>query len=506
MVVAAVPQVRVRHPLPAARWPTPEEAQHARWFSPVRLGPRCVAADRTWVPAMVPWRATEDGHVTPEVLEWYARFAEGQPGVLVVEATGIRDVPSGPLLRIGSDRFLPGLRRLVETVRERSQGRTRLFIQVIDFLAVRRRPEPATYFARYLAIGEDLRRRLAAALGETRWLDPGAAPDADVRERLAGAERALVEAVLTPRELETLDYGYRERVDDLHLPHVRDLPRVLPELFTAAARRAREAGFDGVELHYAHAYTMASFLSRTNRRTDGYGGARPERARLPLEVLQTVRSSVGSDYVVGVRYLGHDVVAGGNDVDDAVWFGLRFAENQVDYLSVSKGGRFEDAKQPKIGEAVYPYTGESGHECMPTVVSDPRGPFGRNVPLAAAIRAALRAAGHQVPVVTSGGVSTFDQAEGILARGEADVVAAARQSLADPDWFRKIRLGHGHLVRRCEFTNYCEGLDQRHKQVTCKLWDRSFDPNDPEVARAKDGRRRLAAPSWQPPGAAHGES
>ena len=251
---------------------------------------------------------------------------------------------------------------------------------------------------------------------------------------------------------------------------------------------------------------MASFLSRTNRRTDGYGGARPERARLPLEVLQTVRSSVGSDYVVGIRYLGHDVVAGGNDVDDAVWFGLRFAENQVDYLSVSKGGRFEDAKQPKIGEAVYPYTGESGHECMPTVVSDPRGPFGRNVPLAAAIRAALRAAGHQVPVVTSGGVSTFDQAEGILARGEADVVAAARQSLADPDWFRKIRLGHGHLVRRCEFTNYCEGLDQRHKQVTCKLWDRSFDPNDPEVALAKDGRRRLAAPPWQPPGAAHGES
>jgi 2,4-dienoyl-CoA reductase-like NADH-dependent reductase (Old Yellow Enzyme family) len=138
---------------------------------------------------------------------------------------------------------------------------------------------------------------------------------------------------------------------------------------------------------------------------------------------------------------------------------------------------------------------------MPTVVSDARGPFGRNVPLAAAIRAGLRAAGHQVPVVTSGGVSTFDQAEGILARGEADVVAAARQTLADPDWFRKIRMGHGHLVRRCEFTNYCEGLDQRHKQVTCKLWDRSFDPADPGVTLAKDGRRRLAAPPWRPPGA-----
>ena len=448
---------------------------------------------------MVPWRATEDGHVTPEVLEWYARFAEGQPGVLVVEATGIRDVPSGPLLRIGSDRFVPGLRRLAETVRERSERRTRLFIQVIDFIAVRRRPEPTTYFARYLEVGNDLRRRLAEALDDARWQDAAVSTDAQVRACLAGAERSLVEAVLTARELESLDYGYRERVGDLHLPHIRDLPRVLPGLFAEAARRSREAGFDGVELHYAHAYTMASFLSRMNRRTDGYGGARPARARLPLEVLHTVRNRVGSDYVVGIRYLGHDVVAGGNEVDDAAWFGLRFAEGRADYLSVSKGGRFEDARQPKVGEAVYPYTGESGYECMPTVMSDARGPFGRNVPLAAAIRAGLRAAGHELPVVTSGGVSTFDQAEGILARGEADIVAAARQTLADPDWFRKVRLGYGHLVRRCEFTNYCEGLDQRHKQVTCKLWDRVLDPDEPGVRLASDGRRRLGPPSWRPP-------
>jgi 2,4-dienoyl-CoA reductase-like NADH-dependent reductase (Old Yellow Enzyme family) len=58
---------------------------------------------------MVPWRATEDGFVTRENLEWYGRFAAGRPGAIVVEATGIRDVPSGPLLRIGHDRFLPGL-------------------------------------------------------------------------------------------------------------------------------------------------------------------------------------------------------------------------------------------------------------------------------------------------------------------------------------------------------------------------------------------------------------
>jgi len=486
----------MKHALPSARWPTRADAARARWFSPLRLGRVTVAEQRTWVPAMVPWRATGDGFVTPEVLDWYARFAEGRPGVLVVEATGVRDVPSGPLLRIGDDRFVPGLRRLVELVRERSAGHTRLMIQVIDFVAVRRRPPPATFFARYLEVGEAVRAGLADATGDARWRS---APEADVRAHLASAPRPVIERALTPRELESLDYGYRERIWDTHLPHIQALPGVLPGLFADAGRRARAAGFDGVELHYAHAYTMASFLSRLNTRDDGYGVTREGRVRLPLEVLAAVRARVGDDYTVGIRYLGEDVVEGGSDVEDAAWFGVKFAAAGVDYLSVSKGGRFEDAKQPKVGEAVYPYTGPSGYECMPTVISDERGPFGRNVPLAATIRRAVRAAGHDTPVVTSGGITTFEQAEGILERGEADAVAAARQTLADPDWFRKIRLGLGDQVRRCEFTNYCEGLDQRHKQVTCKLWDRKWTPEEPGVRLANDGKRRLTAPAWTPP-------
>jgi len=493
------PSTHVRHALPAARWPTREEAARARWFEPLRLGASVIAEQRTWVPAMVPWRATEDGVVTPEVLDWYGRFADGRPGVLVVEATGIRDVPSGPLLRIGDDRFLPGLARLVETVRARSGGHTRLLIQILDFVAVRRRPTPETYFGRHLAVTPALRERLAAALDDPAWRG---SPEGAVRRALLDAPRPVLERVLTPREREALDMGYRERIWDTHLPHIRELPRVLPGLFAEAARRACRAGFDGTELHYAHAYTMAGFLSRLNARDDGYGGAREQRVRLPLEVLDAVRARLPRGHAVGIRYLGDEVVAGGSDLDDAVWFGLRFAERGVDYLSVSKGGSFEDARPPRVGEAVYPYTGESGWECMPTVRGDARGPFGRNVPLAAAIRRALRAAGHDTPVVTGGGIATFEQAEAILARGEVDAVAAARQSLADPDWFRKIALGLGHLVRRCQFTNYCEGLDQRHKPVTCKLWDRAPEPLHPPAAspvpRTRDGRR-LVAPAWSPP-------
>src|SRR6185369_1086780 len=114
-----------------------------------------------------------------------------------------------------------------------------------------------------------------------------------------------------------------------------------------------------------------------------------------------------------------------------------------DYLSISKGGKFEDAKQPKIGRAVYPYTGQSGYECMPTVISDEAGPFGRNLAAVAEVRRAVRGAGLDVPIVAAGGIYSFDQAERVLADGTADIVAAARQTLADPDWFRKVRLGRG---------------------------------------------------------------
>src|SRR5262249_57366967 len=112
----------------------------------------------------------------------------------------------------------------------------------------------------------------------------------------------------------------------------------------------------------------------------------------------------------------------------------------------------------------------------------------------------IRSAGRSTPVVTSGGITTFEQAEQVLENGEADCVAAARHTLADPDWFRKIRLGYGSEVRRCEFTNYCEGLDQRPKQVTCQLSDRQLDPADPTVRLAADGKRRLRAPPGSPPG------
>jgi 2,4-dienoyl-CoA reductase-like NADH-dependent reductase (Old Yellow Enzyme family) len=485
------PPERIKHEVPAASWPTREQAADARLFQPRAIGPR-TARTRTWVPAMVPWRATDDGFVTPDVIDWYRRFAEGKPGVLVVEATGIRDIPSGPLLRIGHDRFIEGLTKLASAVHEASQGETLLFIQLIDFLSIRRRPPRDKYFARFLTPTAHHREALAVLTG-----DPTArtCDEAELRTRLAALPETDLAYVLSLRELEDLERGFRERVTDTYAPHIAELPRVLPPLFADAAERAMTAGFDGVELHYAHAYTMASFLSALNTRDDAYGGSREQRVRLPLEVFRAVRSRVAKNAVVGCRYLGDDVIEGGNHIEDATWFGVELARAGLDFLSISKGGKFEDAKQPKVGWAVYPYTGQSGYECMPTIYSDARGPFGRNISLAATIRSAVTGAGLTTPIVTAGGISDFTRAESILERGDADFIASARQTLADPDWFSKIRDGRGGEIRRCEFTNYCEALDQQHKQVTCKLWDRN-ELDAPDVTLASDGKRRLLAPRW----------
>jgi 2,4-dienoyl-CoA reductase-like NADH-dependent reductase (Old Yellow Enzyme family) len=482
----------VRHSIPDTRWPTQAEAESSLLFHPIRIG-KLEATSRTWVPAMVPWRATEDGFVTQHNLDWYRRFAKGRPGVLVVEATGVRDIPSGPLLRIGHDRFLPGLKQLVETVREASDGQTKLFIQIIDFLSVKRRPEKSKYFERFLKITDQHRQAAAEVTGDAGWLE---ADEARVRQFLQQSTDAVIEAVLDARELESLRFGYREHVTDVHLPHVRDLPRVLPTIFAEAAGRAREAGFDGVELHYAHAYTMAGFLSALNNRDDGYGGGRENRLRLPLEVFQAVRSEVGENYVVGARFLADEVIQGGNRVEDAKYFGVEFARAGMDFLSLSKGGKFEDAQEPKVGQAVYPYTGKSGYECMPTVLSDEIGPFGRTVPLVAQIKKAVNDAGFKTPIVAAGGITTFEQAEAILRNNQADIAGLARQALADPDWFTKVKLGRGGEVRRCTYTNYCEALDQAHRPVTCKLWDR-VELDEAGITTVDEGRRRLLPPEWR---------
>ena len=207
------------------------------------------------------------------------------------------------------------------------------------------------------------------------------------------------------------------------------------------------------------------------------------------------RAAVGDGVVVGARMLVDDVIEGGTRVETSAAYAQRFAQAGMDFVSASKGGRFEDALQPKVGQAAYPYTGPSGYECMPTIYSDVHGPFGRNLSLMSKMRSAIRSGGKATPLVVAGGIGTFSLAESALREGVGDIIGAARASLADPDWWLKVSQGRGGEVRRCSYTNYCEALDARHKEVTCRLWDRR-ELDEPGILRSRDGRRRLNAPSW----------
>lgn len=474
------PEQRIKYQPDPGIWPTAEQAGNSLLFTPYENG-RLQLDQRTWVPAMVPWRSNEQGEVTADVLEWYQRFAQGKPGAIVVEATGIRDIASGPLLRISTDDYINGLKQLVDVMRTASAGKTKIFIQLIDFLAIRRRPERTKFLSRFLEIGPRHLQKLQLS------------DEAAARTALLAMDDEQLAEVLDDSELEALQHGYRERVTDIHLPHIKELPQRLPDLFASAAKRAEQAGFDGVELHYAHAYTMSSFLSRTNNRDDGYGGSQQNRVRLPLEVFAAVRKAVSDDLVVGCRYLSDEIIEQGSKVDDASYFAQEFARAGMDFISVSRGGKFDDAKQPKVGAAAYPYTGQSGYECMPQYISDEQGPFGRNLQPSGQIKSALQSIDLTTPIITAGGIHNFEQAESVLQQGQADIVGLARQSLADPDWFEKVRSGNGDRVTLCRYSNYCEALDQKHKQVTCELWDRK-NLDEPGISLSHDSRRRLVAP------------
>ena len=193
-----------------------------------------------------------------------------------------------------------------------------------------------------------------------------------------------------------------------HFPPPRALEReelpALVEAFRAAARRALEAGFEVVEIHMAHGYLLHNFLSPlSNARSDEYGGALQNRARLPLEVVHAVRSVWPERLPLMVRISATDWKDGGWDLEQSVQLARWLKEAGVDMIDCSSGGLAADAQIP----------------ARP----------GYQVPFAAAIR---RDAGIATAAV--GLITEAVQAEQILANGEADAVAIARASLRDPHW------------------------------------------------------------------------
>ena len=283
---------------------------------------------------------------------------------------------------------------------------------------------------------------------------------------MAARVHATSESRIVPQIIHFLKVarsGWRQRIKDLSR---EDLATIVRDYGEAAAR-ARSAGFDGVELHMAHAYTLSSFLSRRNRRRDEYGRTLENRLRLPSEVIVEVRRCVGDDFAVGVRFDAEECIKDGYTTQDAREMALRMARLGVDWLSLSAGGKFEDAVH-KPGQPLYPYTGYSGDRCMPSAAY----PDGAHLHLAEEIKRWLVAHDMHTPIIATGKIATPEMAEWVLTTGKADLVGMARQLLADPDWVRKVREGRPERIVRCVYGNVCKNLDENFKRVTCTLWPR----------------------------------
>jgi 2,4-dienoyl-CoA reductase-like NADH-dependent reductase (Old Yellow Enzyme family) len=176
--------------------------------------------------------------------------------------------------------------------------------------------------------------------------------------------------------------------------------------YAGAAARAREIGFDAIELHMAHGYLLHQFLSPvSNKRTDRYGGSFENRMRFPLEVFRAVAEAAGPDMPVGVRLSGTDWVEGGWDIGQTVQAGVALEALGCAFLDISSGGVSVDQK-----------------------VTAQVGP-GYQVPMAAAVKRAVN-----IPVIGVGLITEPRHAEDILARDDADAIGIARGMLHDPRW------------------------------------------------------------------------
>ena len=252
--------------------------------------------------------------------------------------------------------------------------------------------------------------------------------------------------------------GYRQTVEELSIDHIQQIVKD----FAAAAARTREAGFDFIELHCAHAYTLSSFLSLRNKRKDGYGKNLEGRMRLFNEVFNAVKTKVGDDYTVGCRLNGDEFILGGNTLKQSCSIAEKMAKSGMHYISVSAGGKFEDGLV--YDGVIWPYSGYSGTRAMPPAYM----PDGVNVYLAEGIRDAVQQFG--IPVIAAGKIPTPEYADFLLEQEKADLIALGRPLICDPDWPVKAKNGRGEDIVTCVYCGGCTDNDRDFEPVVCRQW------------------------------------
>jgi len=356
-------------------------------FEPFKIGTMKLK-NRIVMPPMGTNFSTEDGLVTQRLKNYYVERAKGGVGLIIVEGAYVEPRGKGSIrqLAVDHDNKIPGLRELATAVQAKG---AKIALQLFH----------------------GGRQSHSSIIGT----QPVSA--SEVPCHLTGE---------TPRALT--------------LTEIKDVV----EAFAEAARRAKESGFDAVEIHGAHGYLINQFLSSlTNRRIDQYGGDVKKRTRFLLEILERVRKKVGDDYPVLCRINGDDYIEGGITLEEAKTIAKMLEAGGVDALHVSGG----------IYDSSVPVT------TAPMALSR-----GIMVHLAAGIKEVVN-----VPVIAVGRINDPELADEILREGKADLVSMGRALLADPYLPQKAAIEVLDEINRCTACDECISKLFFNEDIVCSI-------------------------------------
>lgn len=347
-----------------------------------------------------------DGSVNDRQIAYYVERARGGIGLIMTETAYSRAKPYPGRLEINDDRFIPGLSRLASAVHD---------------------------------AGAKIALQICVGRGRN-----------DVVECLSASGVPTPGTGVTPRVM---------NADEIEI-YIKD--------FGESARRAREAGFDGIELHAIGGYLLADFLSPfTNRRKDEYGGSIENRARFALELIKAAKERAGTDYPFICKLMANEHLEGGLQLKDAIVIAQLMEKYGADAIEVHSGT-----------VAVSP------EWAMPPM----RGLRCCNVAEANAIKKNV-----SIPVIVGGRIVEPEEAEAILGEGSADFISVARAVLADPEWPQKALTGRAKEIRKCIGCLHCLDciLVPPQRAVTCSVNPGAGEEKDFVIEPAAKRKRVL---------------
>jgi len=347
-------------------------------LSPIKIG-KVELKNRIVMPPMGTNLANADGSVSPETIAYYRERAKGGVGLICVETTAI--MPTGKAiprsLRIDDGRYIPGLGDLTDAIH---------------------------------------------AYGAKASIQLNHTGRQGVPEANEGAKPVAPSAVPCP---------FTSAHDPTAIPRELSISEIkeIIDAFARGALRAKIAGFDMVELHFAHGYLIHQFMSPlANKRTDHYGGDFQGRLRFGIEIIEAVKSLVGTDFPIIVRLSAEDFIPGGLTIEDIKKIAKILEEKGVSAISISGG--------------MYPTL----DRCLAPIYY----PRAFMVPYATQVKKVVK-----IPVFTAGRINSLALAEEIIRDNQADLVCLGRGVIADPYLVKKSVEGKEEDIRGCIYCNYC---------------------------------------------------